>query len=520
MSAAKYFAYIRVSTARQGQTGTSLSEQRAAIERHANRHGLEIVKYYEERETAAKAGRPVFLEMLRALRRGKATGVVMHKIDRSARNLKDWADLGELIDCGVEVHFANESIDLTSRGGRLSADIQAVVAADYIRNLREETKKGIYGRLKQGLFPFRSVIGYSDAGRGKPKEINPVQSRFVREAFNLYATGEWGLDALIERMHKLGLRSRTGGKITRNGLSTILKNPFYIGVIRLHKTGELFPGAHEPIISKDLFDRVQAVLDGKNVKKQKCHFFTFRRHIICSECGNKLIAELQKGWVYYRCQTKKCPQKTLREELIERELLRVLGKLRFDAEENRYLRQEIEKTDGERLALAKSRYKALQLQLQSIEERLSKLADAFVDGVFDKETYINKKNELVLQESELREQLSFSSDNYELIRERLEKFLELVNDACLSYKKADAEDKRDLMQTVTSNFTAKGKSVSVKLNLPFQMVYDRARVTSGSPYRATSRTLSSLIQKLYSYFQEEVTAKNASTEDQSLSLKS
>jgi site-specific DNA recombinase len=70
---------------------------------------------------------------------------------RSARNLKDWADLGELIDSDLEVHFANESLDLHSRGGRLSADIQAVVAADYIRNLREERIKGFYGRLKQGL---------------------------------------------------------------------------------------------------------------------------------------------------------------------------------------------------------------------------------------------------------------------------------------------------------------------------------------------------------------------------------
>jgi len=56
--------------------------------------------------------------------------------------LRDWADLGELIDAGVEVHFATESLDLHTRGGRLSADIQAVVAADYIRNLREETRKG------------------------------------------------------------------------------------------------------------------------------------------------------------------------------------------------------------------------------------------------------------------------------------------------------------------------------------------------------------------------------------------
>ena len=136
-----FFGYIRVSTPKQG-LGVSLQEQKSAIERYALRSNLEIVTWFEERETAAKSGRPVFSQMLKGLEAGKAQGVIIHKIDRSARNLRDWTDLGELIDRGIEVHFANESLDLHSRGGRLSADIQAVVAADYIRNLREETRKG------------------------------------------------------------------------------------------------------------------------------------------------------------------------------------------------------------------------------------------------------------------------------------------------------------------------------------------------------------------------------------------
>ena len=66
----------------------------------------------------------------------------------------------KLADAGVAIHFANESVDLATVSGRLSADIQAVVASHYSRNLREEAKKGIYGRLKQGFYPFRAPIGY------------------------------------------------------------------------------------------------------------------------------------------------------------------------------------------------------------------------------------------------------------------------------------------------------------------------------------------------------------------------
>src|SRR5664280_3420009 len=177
----KFFGYVRVTTAKQGELGVSLQEQRDAIVRFTQHANLEVSQWFEERQTAAKRGRPVFTRMLKLLRQGKADGVVIHKIDRSARNLKDWADLGELIDQGIEVHFSNESLDLNSRGGRLSADIQAVVASDYIRNLREEAKKGLYGRLKQGFLPSGAPVGYLDNGGGKPKTIDPVRGPLIRK---------------------------------------------------------------------------------------------------------------------------------------------------------------------------------------------------------------------------------------------------------------------------------------------------------------------------------------------------
>src|SRR5579871_1200053 len=204
------FGYIRVSTVKQGQHGVSLQEQRDAILRYASHNGMEIISWFEEQETAAKRGRPVFTKMLKLLRQGKAKGVVLHKIDRGARNLKDWADIADLSDAGIEVHFANESIDLHSRGGRLSADIQAVVAADYIRNLKEETRKGFYGRLKQGLYPLPSPIGYLDMGSGKPKEPDPKTAPLVKRAFELYATGHYTLDTLPAELHTLGLLAGNG----------------------------------------------------------------------------------------------------------------------------------------------------------------------------------------------------------------------------------------------------------------------------------------------------------------------
>lgn len=170
-----------------------MPEQKSAIERYAGTHGLSISRWFEEQQSASHTGRPAFVQMLRLLRRGTAQGVIVHKIDRSARNLEDWADVGKLVDAGIDVRFTNENVDLKTVAGRLSADIQAVVAAHYSRNLREEVKKGLYGRLKQGCYPFRAPIGYLDQGSAKAKVPDPIRAPFLREGFRLYSTGTWSL---------------------------------------------------------------------------------------------------------------------------------------------------------------------------------------------------------------------------------------------------------------------------------------------------------------------------------------
>lgn len=504
----KYFSYVRVSTQRQGQLGTSLTEQKAAIERYAQKFDLTINKYFEERETAAKLGRPVFLDMLKALKKGKANGVIIHKIDRSARNLKDWADLGNLIDSGVEVHFASESLDLNSRGGRLSADIQAVVASDYIRNLREETKKGIYGRLKQGLFPFRAVVGYIDAGKGNPKKIDKIQAPLIKKAFELYSKGNIGLIKLADLMYDKGLRNKNGKKITINGLSTILHNPFYTGIIRIRKTGEMFAGKHKPIISKVLFDQVQAVFEGKNIPKTEKHFFVFRRRVYCGKCRNFYIAEKQKGEIYYRCHTKNCTKGTVREDSIDNEVLKFLKPLELTELEYQYFKQETVKQSENGEAEYEINYRRLYLLIEQTTDRLSKLADAYVDGVFDKETYISKKNQLLFEQQELKEKLSNLKANSGAAMKKLEAFLELVNSAYLSFESGTPEKKQELVKTVFSNCEIEDKNVLVKPEYPFQLMAERQSFTSGSPYREAARTLSSLFKKLFQYFEKLDTSKS------------
>ncbi len=481
------FGYIRVSTAKQGE-GVSLQEQRASIEHYAVKNGIRISRWFEEKETAAKRGRPIFSKMLRLLTHGASSGVIIHKIDRSARNLRDWADLGDLIDAGISIHFANEGLDLKSRSARLSADIQAVVAADYIRNLREEAKKGFYGRLKQGVLPLPAPIGYRDCGAGIPKAIDPETGPFVRKAFELYATGRYSLKSLSRKLAMLGLKTKRGTKINTSSLSLVLNNPFYIGLIRIRSTGEIFQGGHKPLITKELFENVKALLVSKTHTKKIRHEHLFRRRLNCALCGKRLIGELQKGHTYYRCHTKGCMMKCIREEVVQQSVLAKLKEITFTKSEMEYMAATLDDIRSSIEEDTKSSTQSIQKQLGALKMRLMRLTDAFLDGSIDKEIYDERKAELLFDRRKMQDQKLILKRDPQQRVEAVVRVLELASSAWLTYESGNTEERREILKLTTSNFRVSPESVAVEMSHPISVIEKRKTSLCSGPYRGIPRT--------------------------------
>ncbi len=453
------FGYVRVSTVKQGD-GVSLAAQREAIMAFASRSNIEIIKWFEEKETAAKRGRPIFNQMMKELRQGKAHGLVIHKIDRSARNFADWAKIGDLQDAGIDIHFATESLDFRSRGGRLTADIQAVIAADYIRNLREETIKGINGRLKQGLYPFGAPIGYLNNGGGKVKTLDPVRAPFIRTAFELYASGRHSQRSLQAEMAKRGLRTKAGQPLSLTGLETVLGNPFYCGLIKIKTTGELYKGVHEPLISVSLFERVQAAKAGRTVQKVTRHDHTYRRLFRCGLCHSAMIPEWQKGHVYYRCQVRECPTKTIREEVLEAGIAECLTAVGLSDIDLAALEERIS-SHYAKAAEAEPVSDGLQLRLAAVKDRLDRLTDALIDRLIDKDMFNERKAKLLLEEVALQEEAAKCSvQSHE--PGHIIKFLELVKNLAETFRLAIGAEKYEIVKIATSNRTVCGKNLCIE----------------------------------------------------------
>jgi site-specific DNA recombinase len=397
--------------------------------------------------------------MVAELQRGKAQGLVVHKIDRSARNFTDWAKIGDLQDAGIDIHFANDSLDFSSRGGRLAADVQAVIAADFIRNLREETKKGITGRLKQGLYPFKAPIGYLDNGGGKVKTLDPLRAHFIKTAFELYASGRHSQRSLQVELSRLGLRSKEGRPLSLTGLESVLRNPFYCGIILIQRSGAVYQGIHEPLIPVSLFERVQDAKSGRTTKKITRHDFLYRRLFRCGECGSAMIPERQKGHVYYRCQTKSCPTKTVREERIETAIEDCLSQTAFSDGDVEALTQLI--PAWVETLQKPTENDALPLQLAAVKDRLVRLTDALIDRLIDQDAFNERKAALLLDEARIKEKVDEAARAHEHA-DRIPRFLELIKNLACTHQSATRAEKQQIVEMATSNRIVIGKNVYIE----------------------------------------------------------
>jgi len=482
-----YFAYVRVSTVRQGEHGSSLQEQKAAIEAYAARNGLQISAWFEERVTAAKQGRREFARLTAQLRAGKAEGVIIHKIDRSARNLKDWAGLGELIDAGIEVLFAHEALDLQTRGGRLAADIQAVVAADFIRNLRDEVRKGLYGRLKQGFYPLSAPRGYLDRGKARVKDICPIEGPLVRQLFELYASGTYSLELLRHEMAKRGLTDRGGKPLSFKSLSIILRNPFYIGLMRICTTGEIFEGKHAPLVTKAVFDRVQAIMDGRLYPRVEKHSFLFRRLLKCARCGRSLTGERQRaGRIYYRCHDRACRGVCVAEPTIDRMVRSCLRELALDAGDLGDLRDLLRKQVAKGRQAASDREASLTAELNRLAQRLVRLTDVLLDGMIDRDTFAVRKEALLHKRRELQDRLD-GQDGLTFWEDVAQRF-EQASAAYSGYDTATPDEKRAMVRLLGSNITVERKKPAIRLHFPFSAMQEWNQMSRGAHHGGAVRT--------------------------------
>lgn len=477
----KAVLYARVSSKDQEKEGYSIPAQQKLLREYARENGFAIIDEYIDVETAKAAGRTNFNVMLRYLKDQKklkpesaCTTILVEKTDRLYRNLKDYVTLDEL---GLNVHLVKENSILGPESKcdqKFMHGIQVLMAKRYIDNLSEETKKGMREKAEQGLYPQMAPFGYKNVERDSRRCIVPDEQtrQAVVQLYELYATGRYSLKDLtrimnIEVLPQLSRKSR----FTRASVHEWLRNPFYYGDFMWRD--QYYEGKHEPIISRELFEKVQSVLDNKGSGGAHFmkHSWLLQGLVQCGHCGCAMTAELKKGkYIYYHCTKNRgdCPAVGyVREKDLDAALHETLIHVHLPEDVLAFAKTALresfraEKNDHHE-AIDKLNSKHTQLQ-----QRLERLYEDKLDGTIDQDLYSKKKQEYRLEQSHIEELLAKHRNADRSYLDHGETLIDLMSRAYQVYQTGSPEQKRLILQTVHSNRLWRDGQVVVTYRQPF-----------------------------------------------------
>lgn len=470
----KYIIYCRKSSESEDRQVLSLESQESELRQIAKREGLNVAGVYRESMSAKSPGRPVFNQVMGLIESGKADALLCWKMDRLSRNPIDNGKISWLSQQGVLKEIRTfERAYLPSDNVLLMA-VEQGMANQYIRDLSVNVKRGNRAKLERGEWPNHAPIGYVNNKVDKSVDVDPLYARYVIRVFEIYSKGGRTMKEVANTLHQEGFRSTSGGKLFPSMVHKIITNPFYYGVMK--RDGQLYPGKHRPLVSKEQFDNANAVLSSKLHSKAKRLFFPFRGFMRCEVCGCMLTASLKKGHAYYYCTNGKgaCDQHRnyLRSEDLAKLVGGVFGKIHYSEEliDIMYRAAKEQIQNGSRHL--ETTLEALQKELQALEARQLKLSDSYLAQVTPEGVYKAKMSELTAKEISVREQARAVKVQMERGLSTLEPTKEIflrLNRAQKELVMSDEQKQRELLEILLWNLSVKDKKVaSYKLKQPYE----------------------------------------------------
>ncbi len=291
MKSLAYFIYARKSTDDDQHQLLSIPAQIDELRTFAEKEGLNIVDTVIESKTAKVPGRELFNQMLDRVEKGEAQGILAWHPDRLARNAVDAGRVVYLLDRKIldDLKFLTFWFQNTPQG-LFMLSIAFGQSKYYVDSLSENTKRGLRQKVRRGEFPGPASLGYLNDRLNKKIVVDPKVSPIIKELFELYSTGQYALEKLSIFLGEKGIKTKGNKFFKKDKVKYILSNPFYYGYFRYAK--EIYQGIHEPLITKKLFDTVQAVIKSKShTFPLKSLDFPFTGLIRCGECQMMITAE-------------------------------------------------------------------------------------------------------------------------------------------------------------------------------------------------------------------------------------
>jgi site-specific DNA recombinase len=409
-----YFLYARKSTDVEDKQVLSIEAQLFELRVLAKQEGLHITEEFIEKRSAKLPGRPIFNDMLRRIQEGEAQGIICWKLDRLARNMQDGGNIIEILKQNAIRHIRAAASNYYPTDNVLLMCIEFGIADQYVRDLSANTARGLRQKARNGHYPSVAPLGYLNDPRTKTIAVDRRKAPVVVRAFELYAKNASRLEDVSRFLFDNGVKTRATKRWSEGGdkpwkrdqVSAMLSNSFYYGHFRY--AGEVYEGKHKPLISKELFDKVERVLKlrGKS-KREKNEPQALCGLLSCGECGCSITAETQKGHVYYRCTKKRvpCSQPFIREEALAAQLSTLLSRYVMPQDWATELLRMAAEDEKDVQTTASASVQALRVSVSDMDEKLARITDLYVEQDIERDAYLERKHALMSEKRSAQEQV-------------------------------------------------------------------------------------------------------------------
>lgn len=487
-------AYCRVSTDMEEQESSYASQIRSYTELISQHEGWELVDIYaDEAASGTKTDkREDFNRMMADCRKGKIDRVLVKSISRFSRNTKDClAALRELMRLGVTVQFEKENIDTGTLTTELMVSVSGSLAQQESMSISQNIRMGYRRRMERGEYiTNKPPYGYRNAGGGK-LEIVPEEAEVIRWVFESYLnrhTPAW----IAEEMNRRGIPKKYGpASWKKKAIAYWLKNEKYTGNTLCQKTfttgfpyitvknqGEMdqfyIENCHPAIIHREMFDRVQALLQQKKVRVSKPVEYPLSKKMVCGNCGATLYRNVSNcgtpTWICSRHMenTAACPIVPVMERTVYTAFVRMYNKLQLH--EGIILRPALDQMEALETAVQRENPAMLEINraIAQATDQNYKISKLRTSGLLDADACAAKLAALDAQLTQLRvkRRRLQKNDDISEAAEALRQTLEILHQGPERLDEFDSELFADLVERVTVD---PGHALRFKLNGGFEV---------------------------------------------------
>ncbi|MEX5635780.1 recombinase family protein [Parafrankia sp. FMc2] len=465
-------AYYRVSSTGQVNTdydpeGISLPAQRVASKQRARELGIALVDEYIDPGKSGKTidQRPAFQGMIARIKADRSIKhVFVYALSRFARNRYDDAIMMMTLErLGVQLHSATEKNLDASPAGQAMHGMIAVFNEYQVRVSGEDIKYKMGQKAIKGGTLGLASLGYLNVreqfeGREvRTVALDPERAPFVVMAFELYATGKFNFRTLQEALTAAGFRTRptkrwSARPISVNKIGELLRDRYYLGFVRYN--GEEYPGRHEPLISQELFDRVQRVLyaERRAGTRHRTHNHYLKGLIWCDRCKRRLIIMPGKSrtglrYFYYICQGRldhQCDLPYMAVSKVEREIEDHYGNVQLSAGFRAAVQERLNEAMASTTDTARQLQAKYARKLKELDTREDSLLDLVGDPDWPKEKLTAKIRGIREERTRIEDRLAENDRPLDAGHEVLATVLRLLEDPQALYRQSSIRARKVL----------------------------------------------------------------------------